>query len=176
MTETVAETAPKWSKLWQGTKAAAARDFKKWGASLTSITNIVATGAMVWYVAQPIFAHWAVADSSKHVAQLEQDLANAIAARDSAQTAAAANKQGYDAAKQDNAELAKANDELRQKLEASIGGEGPKAPLKAAAADPPIHNVKTKTVSTTKKKKEEPTTWEQFVAWYETNVGTPGAN
>ena len=74
----------------------------------------------------------------------------------------------YEATKADNAELAK-------QLEIARTDTKPAAAVKASfAPEPPVKTVKVK--KTPLPPKADPTLYEQFVSWYETNVGTPGAN
>ncbi len=149
-------------------------DFAKGAAGYTSVLNWAFMALAVWQFVGPIFADRGAAQATAQVAQLQTDLGNALSRATSAETALGQVKLGYEASQQDNAELAKKNDEMRLKLEAT--GEGPKQPLQKAALspEPPIKNVKVR--RTPLPPKADPTLYEQFVAWYESNVGTPGAN
>ncbi len=159
------------TSLFKRFVALAKADFAKHANAYTSVTNFVVMGLALWMAVGPYFEARGAQSSQAEVIQLRQALAQANSDLAQHVGAAKANQDAADAFALQKAEWAAKTAELERKLDAALGGEGPKTPV--AAPEPPIKRVKVKSASVVKP--AEPTTWDQFVSWYEKNVRTPGA-
>lgn len=151
-------------RLWRVTAA----DFTKGAKAYTSLLNWGFMALAVWQVIGPIYASSGAKDANAQVANMSGQIDDLKLANDKLTADFRSVNTAYEATKADNAELAK-------QLEIARTDTKPAAAVKASfAPEPPVKTVKVK--KTPLPPKADPTLYEQFVAWYETNVGTPGAN